>query len=56
MSISNKLNQGMEHVEKMIITPLGLTLILYKIKISQGHKLKNGSLFQSSKCETQTEF
>ena len=31
----------MEHVEKINITPLGLTLILHKIKISQDHKLKN---------------
>lgn len=45
----------MEHVEKINIASLGLTLILHKIKISQGHKLKNESLFQTSKWK-QTEF
>lgn len=45
LSINNNLNQGMEYIEKINIAPLGLTLIFHKLKISQGHKLKNEKVY-----------
>lgn len=45
LSINNELNEGVKYVEKINIAPLGRTLILHKIKIAQGHKLKNEKLY-----------